>query len=295
LIRIVLRLVAQEATRGDIVAQASRVPVNRLPDVTFKLKTDHNSRLHWDATSRDYLAHRPGYPDAFFSLLHHLGVGLPGQDILDLGTGTGALSVAFARRGGRVTAVDLSEGQIEAAREAAQTQGVAITFRIAPAEETGLPDHAFDVISASMCWGYFDVNRMVTEVPRLLRPGGRLLISSLLWVPGGNGIGARTNALVSVHNPEVHWRDRGDDIEVVPAWSKERFRLRTFHEFKTELPFTRESWRGRIRASKWIGAALTPKRAEAFDREHAILLEEIAPPVFAISHRITIHILEPRG
>jgi SAM-dependent methyltransferase len=255
----------------------------------------NKKRLRWDATSRDYLTHRPGYPDSYFVLLRHLGVGLPGQDILDLGAGTGALSVPFARQGARVTAVDLSEGQIQAAREAAGKLGVRIAFQVAPAEETGLPDHAFDVLSASMCWGYFDVKRMVIEAPRLLRPGGRLLISSLLWSSDSGDIGVQTKALVASHNPEAHWRDRGADVEIIPAWAGERFRLKTFHDFNVELPFTRESWRGRIRASKWIGAALPPERTEVFDREHAALLERIAPPVFNISHRITFQILEPRG
>jgi hypothetical protein len=47
--------------------------------------------LHWDATSRDYLQYRPDYPRRFFILLRLLGIGLPGQKILDLGSGTGAL------------------------------------------------------------------------------------------------------------------------------------------------------------------------------------------------------------
>jgi len=36
--------------------------------------------LDWSSTSREYLAHRPGYPDSFFRLLGQVGVGLAGQD-----------------------------------------------------------------------------------------------------------------------------------------------------------------------------------------------------------------------
>jgi hypothetical protein len=59
-----------------------------------------------------------------------------------------------------------------------------------------------------------------------------------------------------------------------------------------DLPFTRESWRGRMRATKWIGAALTAGQTAAFDREHKELLERIAPAQFSIRHRIRIQIFE---
>ena len=87
-----------------------------------------SERLHWDATSGDYLRYRPGYPDSYFALLQKLGIGLPGQDILDLGSGTGALAVPFARQRAHVTAVDLSQGQIAAGKKAARQQNVSITF-----------------------------------------------------------------------------------------------------------------------------------------------------------------------
>jgi 2-polyprenyl-3-methyl-5-hydroxy-6-metoxy-1,4-benzoquinol methylase len=98
-------------------------------------RTEDVKRLHWDATSQDYLQHRPGYPGEFFVLLQLLGIGLAGQDILDLGSGTGALAVPFARQGARVTAVDLSTGQIQAGRQAARQHGVKITRLAAVAQE----------------------------------------------------------------------------------------------------------------------------------------------------------------
>lgn len=255
-------------------------------------RTEDVKRLHWDATSQDYLQHRPGYPGEFFVLLQLLGIGLAGQDILDLGSGTGALAVPFARQGARVTAVDLSTGQIQAGRQTARQHGVKITFKVAPAEATGLPDQAFDVISASMCWGYFDMTRMEVEVPRLLRSEGLLLVSSLIWIAAGDPIASQTDKLLARHNAAAGQSDRGGNAEIIPAWSRARFRLKTYHDFKMDLPFTRESWRGRIRASKWIGAALSPEQTEGFDREHQALLERIAPPQFHIRHRIRIQIFE---
>jgi 2-polyprenyl-3-methyl-5-hydroxy-6-metoxy-1,4-benzoquinol methylase len=256
--------------------------------------TEEKQPLRWDLTSRDYLQHRPAYPAQFFVILKHLGIGLAGQDILDLGSGTGALAIPFAKQGARVTAVDQSDGQIQAAKQSAARQETSVTFKIAPAEATGLPDHSFDVITASMCWGYFDMNKMEVEAPRLLRPEGLLLISRLIWL-ADNFIASQTDQLVAKHNPKSGWREREQEAEIVPAWSRSRFRLKTYHTFRVNVPFTRESWQGRLRASKWIGAALSPEQTATFDREHQELLERIAPTEFNIPHTIRIQIFELKG
>ena len=250
-------------------------------------------RLDWTAVSQDYLEHRPGYPESFFVLLRHLGIGAPGQDILDLGAGTGALAVNFARQGARVTAVDRAEGQIRAAKEAARKHAVKIKFKIGSAEKTGFPNHSFDAITASMCWGYFDMAAMRREVPRLLRPGGKLLVSTLIWERSKEGIIGQTDKLIAKYNPRARRMAHARHAAIVPDWSRKWLRLNTYHEYLADVPFTRESWRGRIRACAWIGAALSREKTEAFDREHEAVLERIAPAKFAVPHRITIRIFEP--
>lgn len=253
--------------------------------------------LNWSATSQDYLRYRPGYPKRFFTLLRQLGIGSAGQRILDLGSGTGALAVPFARAGARVTAVDPSEGQLAAQKAAARKYGVKIKLKVGHAEKTGLPDHAFDAITASMCWTYFDIKRMKVEVPRLLRPGGLLLVSTLIWdwERQEEGIVGKTHELMAKYNPECNPRrpQRHWNTNVVPDWSQNWLKLKTFHEFLVDMPFSRESWRGRIRACRWIGAALPANQTEAFDREHAALLARVAPARFDIPHRITMRVFEP--
>jgi len=251
--------------------------------------------LNWSPASRDYLEHRPGYPDSFFRLLRELGVGLRGQDILDLGTGTGALALPLARAGARVTGVDASEGQLAAARDSAANAGLDVTLRFARAEETGLPNAAFDAITASMCWGYFNAARMVEEVHRLLRTDGVLLIASLIWTRERSEIARTTDAIIHRYSEAAAQNSRrgGDRNDPVPAWSAGRFRLRTYHSYLEPLTFTRTSWRGRIRASKWIGAALPDAQVQAFDQELDTALKVYGDAPFAIPHRVTLSVFEP--
>lgn len=250
--------------------------------------------LDWNSTSRDYLEHRPGYPESFFRLLGAVGVGLSGQHILDLGTGTGALAIPFARAGAHVVGVDASEAQLSAAREAAEREGLSIDLRFARAEETGLPDASFDAITASMCWGYFETARMTLEVPRLLRRDGALLIASIIWVRGGGEVARITDELIARYNQAAVANPRGAATDPIPPWSVERFKLRTFHSYIEPLVFSRASWRGRIRASKWIGAALPAERVAAFDRELDDALRHVGGEPFEVPHRITLQVFEPR-
>jgi ubiquinone/menaquinone biosynthesis C-methylase UbiE len=222
-----------------------------------------------------------------------LGIGLAGQDILDLGTGTGALAVPFARQGARVTATDISEGQIRAARDSARQNHVSVTFKVAPSEATGLPEHSFDVVSSAMSWGYFDINRMLVEVPRLLRRSGKLLISSLVWIRNQDPVAKQSEALILKYNPSAVSSLNRTEAEAIPAWSKGHFRLKSYHHTTELLPFTRETWAGRIRASRFILAALPAAQAEAFDREHRDLLENHAPVRFEIAHNIRLQVFEP--
>lgn len=79
----------------------------------------------------------------------------------------------------------------------------------------------------------------------------------------------------------------------MPAWAEEEFDLLTMFQYDEPIPFTRETWRGRIRACRGIGATLTPEQVRAFDEKHARLLEETAAESFTVLHRIDAHILRP--
>ena len=127
---------------------------------------DPGRSIDWGRTASDYAEFRPGPPPSFYERLRGLGVGLEGQRILDLGTGTGVLACEFALAGCRAIGVDISERQIEMARAQVRDEGLAVEFRVAPAEDTGLPAASFDAVTENQCWLYFDRDRAVAEVKR---------------------------------------------------------------------------------------------------------------------------------
>lgn len=255
---------------------------------------DGGSAADWGRTSSDYAAHRPGPPDSFYARLKALGIGLPGQRILDLGTGTGLLARQFARQGCPVAGIDIAEEQVDAARRLAAEEGLNVSFAVAPAEETQQPSASFDVVTASQCWLYFDKPRAIAEVRRLLAPSGVLMTSHFSWLPRLDPVARQSEELVLRFNPHWGGADWPGVIPAMPSWADADFALRGMFWYDEPIPFTREAWRGRMRACRGIGATLDEATVRRFDEAHAALLEKIVPPEFTILHRIDAHIFQPK-
>ncbi|MEW4527785.1 class I SAM-dependent methyltransferase [Maioricimonas sp. JC845] len=256
---------------------------------------DAGNSVDWGRTSADYAVHRPGPPPSFFSRLAALGVGLEGQKILDLGTGTGVLARQFARQGAKVHGVDISAEQIAMARRLAEDEGLSVEFAVHPAESLPWTEPTFDFATANQCWLYFDQAKVAGELRRVLRPGGRLVTSHFSWVPRLDEIARRSEQLVLEFNPRWTGADWPGEVPQYPKWAESDFDVVDTFVYDEPIPFTRATWRGRIRACRGIGATLPASVVEAFDAAHAKLLEETVPESFTILHRLDAHVLALKG
>lgn len=242
----------------------------------------------FDRTSRDYARYRAGFPDSFFDRLDTLGVFVPGQKLLDLGTGAGTLARGFAGRGLEVTGLDRAPAMIGEAERLDREAGVEVRYLTAAAEETGLPDDAFDVVSAGQCWHWFERARVAAEVRRVLVPGGRLIIAYFDWIPLPGSIVEATERLIEAHNPEWTY---GDGTGLHPRWLTDvadaGFREIETFSYDLDVAYGHEAWRGRIRASAGVGASLPRDKVAAFDAALAGLLAERFPEEpLATPHRV---------
>jgi SAM-dependent methyltransferase len=253
---------------------------------------DHGREFDWGLTSADYAKYREHYPPEFFQKLVDTGLCINGQVVLDLGTGTGVLPRSLYPYGGRFIGIDVAENQISTARRLAQESNYDIQFIVSAAEKVDFPDNTFDVVTACQSFTYFDKQVLLPALYRMLKPGGRLAILSMVWLPGESDIACQTEVLVLKYNPA--WTGAGFERKNYdPAqWAQGLFTAEYNFGFDLSIPFTRESWNGRIRACRGIGASLTPDQINAFDHEHRLLLEKIAPESFTILHYATILILQ---
>ena len=94
--------------------------------------------------------------------------------ILDVGTGTGFLSLSLAEIGHEVVGIDLSEGMISSARKIADDRGLDLDLMVGDAESLDFDDDSFDVVvSRWVLWTLPDPEKAISEWMRVLKPGGR--------------------------------------------------------------------------------------------------------------------------
>ncbi len=145
------------------------------------LPHNEKSGATWGSGGAEYDLISEAIADSTEHLLNRLGV-RPGERALDLATGTGWTARRLAQKGAKVTALDIGEGVVEAAKRLARQTNLDIEFAVGDAEGTDLPSGAFDVI-ASTC-GVMFASRpeaVARELARLCRPGGRIGLTT--WPP----------------------------------------------------------------------------------------------------------------
>lgn len=243
---------------------------------------DGGKPFDWGKTSLDYAKFRDIYPQEFYRKIIDMGLCIDGQSALDIGTGTGVIPRNMYRYGAKWTAADIQENQIAQAK--ILSKGMDIDYLAVPAEDIDFPANSFDVVTACQCFGYFNHEILMPKLWRMLKPGGSLLVLYMAWLPFEDEIAVASENLVLKYNPD--WSGAGERIRqiAVPECYNEKFRLAYHDEFLMKVPFTRESWNGRIKACRGIGASLTEDEIEKWEQEHIKLLENIAPLEFDILH-----------
>jgi SAM-dependent methyltransferase len=239
-------------------------------------------------TAVDYARHRVGFPDSLFDRLASLGAGTAGQGVVDVGTGTGDLARGFASRGCRVIGVDRAPALLDQARALAQVANLTIDFRVATAEDTGLPDASADVVSAGQCWHWFDRPAAMREAGRILRRDGLIVIAHFDWLPLPGNMVEATERIIKAHN--WTWRGGGGN-GIHPNWLRELgeagYRDLTSFSYDVDVTYGPEGWRGRVRASAGVAASLPPSRVEAVDRAVAAMLATRYPAEeLVVPHRV---------
>lgn len=169
--------------------------------------TTGNTTDHFSPVARQYAGFRPVYPEALFDWLssstsrHNIA--------WDCGAGSGQATRPLAGRFKHVLASDISAAQLAAAPSLANVE-----YRVAPAEASGLPDRAVDLVVVAQAMHWFDLSAFHAEVQRVLKPDG------LIAVWGYNRL----------HVGDTHLQSHLDhfyDAILGPYWPPERVHVET--------------------------------------------------------------------
>jgi ubiquinone/menaquinone biosynthesis C-methylase UbiE len=257
----------------------------------------------FDAWADEYDRYRPTYPDALFAQIA-LELELPQTPhVADLGAGTGRASVAMASIGWRVTAVEPGGPMLDVLRSRATEEGLPIETVQATAEATGLASASFDLATAAQAFHWFDKPAALTEIARIVRPGGGV---ALFWNVRDE---ARSPFVADYHRILERYggvaegkylqagRASGRSSTREALAAAEGFVPPELHELRHELPATANGFIGMAFTASYI-RALDPDVQDRFRAETIELLARHGhrgDEPFAVPYRIDLWIARRRG
>jgi glycosyltransferase involved in cell wall biosynthesis/ubiquinone/menaquinone biosynthesis C-methylase UbiE len=193
-----------------------------------------------------------------------------GEDVLEIGGGVGTDLVQFARHGARVTDVDLSAGHLDHARQNFELRGLQGRFVHHDAETLPFEDNSFDLVYSNGVLHHTpNTERIVSEIRRVLRPGGRAIImvyaehSLYYWSQQVWKYGLRQNLLGRYSIGEVMSRrvekTLNDARPLVKVYTARRLR-RLFESFESREIYKRQLEAGDVPAAlKFLPLTVTER------------------------------------
>lgn len=232
-----------------------------------------------------YAEYRPTYPVAMVEWA--LAAGEQARDttglaVLDLGAGTGKLTEVLHRMGLAVTAVEPDPAMLAQLRRRLPD----VPALQAPAEAIPLPDHSVHAVLVGQAMHWFDLDRAVPEIRRVLRPGGVLVTA---W----NGYDDRVPwvARMSAEADSVTW-SKNDTDELLPQVYALGHCERG--DFEHGMTRTVDSMVDTVATQSWLLTSTPQRRAEILARVREVLLAdpvtatgEFTVPLVTTAFRIT--------
>ncbi|MBQ8356572.1 MAG: class I SAM-dependent methyltransferase [Clostridia bacterium] len=247
-------------------------------------RIDAGKAFDWGRTSKEYARFRDIYPDIFYQKIIDRGLCVKNQYVLDLGTGTGVLPRNLYRYGAKWVGTDISAEQIEQAVRLSARDHLDITYDAVSAEELRFPSNTFDVVTACQCFWYFDHAKVMPVLSDILKKDGRLLVLYMAWLPFEDRIAGASEDLVLKYSPNWSGARETRRPIAIPDVVYQYFDPVSHEEYDVKVPFTRETWHGRMKACRGVGASLSAEELSCWEREHIELLNRIAPDHFEVLH-----------
>lgn len=243
-----------------------------------KITVDNGQKFDFGRNSAEYAKYRDIYPPELYDRLYSLGVGATNTRWLDLGTGTGTVVRGLAKYGADIAAIDSSKEQIAQAIELSRGYDN-IRYEVVSAEEASYPEHSFDTVTACQCFWYFDPAAVVPKIKKWLKSGGMFLKLYMSYLKE-DPIASRSHALVKELNS--NWTGGSAAVQDLRT---HYFDAPQLDSFCIDLPFTRESWHGRIKACRGVLASMDSDTFRRFEERHLELLRTL-PEHFTVRHKV---------
>lgn len=252
--------------------------------------SDSNDRqVNFGTVAKDYALYRNDFPEIVLDQLKQRGLDFSNRSVADLGCGTGIVTRLLAERGARVVGVEPSKELLDEAYSIPVNgdSDFSIEYVNAAAEETGLVENSFDVVTAVRAWHWFDRQKVISEIKRILKAKGFLAVIDSAFIPGESQLAQDTIEMIKSYMPggvlkpagskaETNERRNGFPANWFAEWEEAGFGLIDSWQTKYAVSFSHEEWRGRVRSLSWI-SSMNEEERKGLDGELAAYLSNHYP------------------
>src|SRR5215469_13873999 len=181
----------------------------------------------------------------------------PDAQVVDLGCGTGQISLPLATRGARVLAVDVSPAMVRRLESQARSQGAqSLDGLVMPIEELALPAQSADLVVSSYALHHLrdaDKARLVAAAYDWLRPGGRLVVADMMF---GRGTSHRDRVIIRSKVAALARKGPGGWWRIAKNAARYLVRVR-------ERPVSAQAWTAMLTRSGFVEVTVTEIVSEA--------------------------------
>lgn len=208
---------------------------------------------------------------------------LVGERVLDLGAGIGTAAIAAAKRGARVSAIDVSPNLVDLGRDRSAAAGVDIDWQVADLHDLPFKYGSFDVVLSNFGVGFAaDPTRAANGILNVLAPAGRMFFTA--WHE--HSFNGRTNELIASLLPGDSGRPLIDqhywaELDHVHGWFTPRTAHLRTHTDTSQTYESLEAWWGFLQGLPEIGylkRSVSPETYEQFREQMSALCAQYSEP-----------------
>jgi len=210
--------------------------------------------------SDDYAKYRDALPQVLFNQLIDQGVFFAGNQIIELGAGTGIISRDLAMLGAHVIGIEPSPQMIvQAERSVLGTSAGSVRYICAAAESFEV-DHRVPIMIAVRAWHWFDRTKTLQNIDKHLTEDGILIIINSIF-RSDSDIAQLTFGVLQDHGIEMKpagshsstsLRRNGFPVDWFGEWEQHQFQVVAEWQYEYALPYSHDAWCGKIRSVSWL-------------------------------------------
>jgi ubiquinone/menaquinone biosynthesis C-methylase UbiE len=254
-------------------------------------------QINFGQVAKSYAKAREDIPVSLMDSLYIRGISFDGKKVADIGCGTGALTRKMAMRKANVIGVDPSKELLQYATELNRSKNYKIPYVQANSESTGLQDSQFDIVTVMRAWHWFDRDKAILEVKRILKAKGTLMVIDSGFL-SGSPVVEKTFQVLSRHvsgglkpagaKAKSKQRINGFPIEWFDEWQNNGFELSDFYRLNYSVTFSKEEWVERMESVSWLAGLDEKARGNALQDLRDSLSEQ---EPYIIPHECSVCIL----